>query len=269
MDSFELNKIIGAILGTLLFVMGIGFIAEAIYEPSASGPGYALPEPKADQTADNGAPAAAAVDIGTLLAKADPKAGEAAVKKCQACHDFTEGGPNKTGPNLYDVVERQIASHPGFSYSAALSAHNKDKWTYENLNAWLTSPKTFANGTKMTYAGDSDDSDRANIIAYLSTLSHSPKPFPAPRAPAGGEAPASGQTTSGSSSVAPAAAVPTPSTMETNGGANAVPASSAGVSSAAPETASSSAPAASATSSASEAPASSAAAPEASSSAAQ
>jgi cytochrome c len=269
MDSFELNKIIGAILGTLLFVMGIGFIAEAIYEPSASGPGYALPEPKADQTADNGAPAAAAVDIGTLLAKADPKAGEAAVKKCQACHDFTEGGPNKTGPNLYDVVERQIASHPGFSYSAALSAHNKDTWTYENLNAWLTSPKTFANGTKMTYAGDSDDSDRANIIAYLSTLSHSPKPFPQPKAPAGGQAPASGQTTAGSSSVAPAAGVPTPSTNEQNG-QNPTPASSAGVTSASSAAEPSSAPASSAAaSSASEAPTSSAAAPASSSSAAQ
>lgn len=190
MDSFELNKIIGAILGTLLFVMGVGFLAEAIYEPAhSSGPGYALPAPEegGPGTGDTTPPAVA--DIGTLLASADAKAGEAAAKKCGACHDFTSGGPNKVGPNLYDIVDRQIASHPGFSYSAALTDKASEKWTYENLNQWLISPKAWAPGTKMTYAGDKDDTDRANIIAYLATLSASPKPFPAPAAPAAPAAP--------------------------------------------------------------------------------
>src|SRR5205085_11949057 len=122
----------------------------------------------------------AVAEIGTLLPSADPKAGEATAKKCASCHDFTEGGPNKVGPNLYDVVDRPIASHPGFYYSDALGAKKADKWTYENLNQWLISPKAWAPGTKMTYAGDKDDKDRANIIAYLSTLSKSPKPFPPP-----------------------------------------------------------------------------------------
>ena len=202
MDSFELNKIIGAILGTLLFVMGIGFLAEAIYEPAhGTGPGYDLPAPAEDATGDTTtAPPAAVADIGTLLASADPKAGESSAKKCGACHDFTSGGPNKVGPNLYDVVERQIASHPGFAYSDALKAHGSDKWTYENLNQWLISPKAWAPGTKMAFAGVKDDKERANIIAFLSTLSASPKPFPAP-APA---APAASSEAPASSSVAPA-----------------------------------------------------------------
>jgi cytochrome c len=201
MDSFELNKILGAILGTLLFVMGLGFIAEAIYAPHAAGPGYNLPAPS-DENPNAPTQPAAVVDIGTLLAKADPKAGADAAKKCQSCHDFTEGGPNKTGPNLYGVVDRLIASHPGFDYSADLKAHGTDKWTYENLNTWITAPKAFAAGTKMTYSGDKDDQDRANIIAYLGTLSHTPVPYPAPAAPQTSEQPTSSQVVSGVSSAA-------------------------------------------------------------------
>jgi cytochrome c len=203
--DFELNKILGAILGTLLFVMGIGFLAEAIYEPiKGAGPGYALPEPQVDTgTGDDGSVTTPQVaDIGTLLAAADPTAGAASAKKCQACHDFTSGGPNKTGPNLYDVVERVMGSHPGFGYSAGMLEHQAkgDTWTYENLNQFITSPKAFVPGTKMTFAGIKDDKDRANVIAFLSTLSASPKPFPAPANPAGA-APAE-QTTE----AAPAAA---------------------------------------------------------------
>src|SRR5689334_4361580 len=100
MDSFELNKILGAILGTLLFVMGIGFVAEAIYAPRATGAGYALAGASEEANPNGPAAPAAVVDIGTLLAKADPKAGAAAAKKCASCHDFTENGPNRIGPNL-------------------------------------------------------------------------------------------------------------------------------------------------------------------------
>jgi len=207
MDSFELNKIIGAVLGTLLFVMGVGFLAEGIYHPIEDrGPGYALPEPEPTATADAGAAAAApAVDLGTLLAAADATQGAAAVKKCQACHDFTDGGPNKTGPNLYDVVDRPIGSHPGFSYSDGMKEHNAkgDIWSYENLNAFITNPKEFTPGTKMSFSGVKDDKERANILAYLQTLSASPKPFPAPQAaaPAAGEQPAA----EGAQPAAPAA----------------------------------------------------------------
>ena len=114
-----------------------------------------------------------------LLASADVAKGEAAHKKCLACHDFTKGGPNKTGPNQWDVVERPIASHEGFAYSDALKAHANEKWTYENIFTFLNNPKAFAPGTKMTLSVKSP-TERANILAYLRTLSDSPKPFPAP-----------------------------------------------------------------------------------------
>lgn len=208
MDSFELNKILGAILGTLLFVMGVGFLAEAIYHPiEGAGPGYALPvgEGASDET-PGGPETPNVVSIGTLLAAADPVAGQASAKKCQACHDFTDGGPNKTGPNLYDVVERVIGSHAGFAYSAVLAEHQAkgDTWTYDNLNAFITSPKAFATGTKMTFAGIKDDAERANVIAYLSTLSASPKPFPAADTAAPAAEPSSEAPMSEAPSEAPA-----------------------------------------------------------------
>lgn len=206
MDSFELNKIIGAILGTLLFVMGVGFLAEAIYHPiEGRGPGYALPEPAATETADAGAaPAVAETPLPVLLASADAKQGEAAVRKCQSCHNFVKGAGNKQGPELWGVVGRPEGAHEGFAYSDALKAHNAngDVWSYENLNHFITSPKTYAPGTKMGFAGVKDPVERANILAYLQTLSDSPVPFPtADAAPATDAAPASDAT-------APAAETP-------------------------------------------------------------
>jgi cytochrome c len=182
MDSFELNKILGAILGTLLFVMGVGFLAEAIYHPAAAGPGYALPEPEGGGEEGGGGEVVAAVSIGTLLASADATQGADQAKKCGACHDISEANTNKTGPGLYDVVERVIGSHPGFAYSAIMQEHQAagDTWTYDHLNQFLISPKAHMPGTKMTFAGVKNDGERANIIAFLSTLSASPKPFPAP-----------------------------------------------------------------------------------------
>jgi cytochrome c len=183
MDSFELNKIIGAILGTLLFVMGVGFLAEGIYAPIVTQQSsYDLPEPAAN--ASTTAAAAPSVPLPELLAKADPQAGADSAKKCQSCHDFTEGGPNKTGPNLYNIVGQKIADVPGYSFSDALKAHASETWTYDNLNKWLTSPKAFAPGTKMTFVGIPDDSERANVIAYLRSLSHNPVPLPAATAAA-------------------------------------------------------------------------------------
>ena len=250
MDSFELNKILGAILGTLLFVMGVGFVAEAIYAPAHNpGPGFDLPAPDEQASGDTGTNEPVKVaDIGTLLAAADPKAGEASAKKCASCHDFTSGGPNKAGPNLYDVVERGIASHPGFAYSEALKGKSGETWTYENLNAWLTSPKAYAPGTKMTYAGDKDDADRANIIAYLASLSASPKPFPAPAAPeASGDA-SSAAPAEPSSSEAPAMSseAPVASSSEAAPAASSSEAPPAASSSEAPAVSSVEAPASSA-----------------------
>jgi cytochrome c len=211
MDSFELNKIIGAILGTLLFVMGVGFLAEGVYAPRAAGPGFALPEPEGTEHGGETV-AVAAVPIGVLLASADAAAGENSAKKCQSCHNFAQGAGNKTGPELYDVVERLIGSHPGFAYSPGMEAHKAagDTWTYENLNAFLTTPKAFTPETKMNFSGVKDDKERANIIAFLATLSASPKPFPpAEAAPAAGAAPAAE-----GAEAAPAATEAAPATTE-------------------------------------------------------
>jgi cytochrome c len=183
MDSFELNKIIGAILGTLLFVMGAGFLAEAIYEPiEGPGPGYELPEPEGEGGHEP-VEEPPAVDVGTLLAAANPEQGQAtASSRCGSCHNFAEGSGNKQGPELWNVVGRPIASHAGFNYSNALAAHSSDTWTYENLNGFLLAPQAFAPGTKMNFGGLKNDQDRANVLAYLSTLSASPMAFPLPAA---------------------------------------------------------------------------------------
>lgn len=222
MDSFELNKIIGAVLGTLLFIMGVGFIADAVYNPiEGKGPGYALPEPEV-AAAGEATAAAPEVPLGVLLASASAERGAAAAKKCQSCHDFSEANANKTGPGLYEVVGRLEGSHDGFAYSDALLAHNAagDTWTYENLNRFLTRPADYAPGTKMNFAGVRTAEERADILAYLQTLSASPVPFPAaeaaPAEAAPTEAPAAeAPAAEAAPAEAPAAATETPTTTQT------------------------------------------------------
>ena len=198
MDSFELNKIIGAVLGTLLFVMGVGFLAEAIYHPIENrGPGYALPEP---EVAEGGAPVeeAPVTPLPVLLASASVDNGAAAVRKCQSCHTFGEGEAAKQGPNLYHIVGAPKAHMEGFAYSDILLQQQAEgqTWTYENLDAFLTNPRDYAPGTKMAFAGVRSPEERADILAYLQTLSSEPVPFPEPEAaPAEEAAPADGEVT--------------------------------------------------------------------------
>lgn len=177
MDSFEFNKLAGAVLGTLLFIMGLGILSDAIFHhgvPKQSA--YALPSAGAE-TASAGAPAAAAAaPIGERLAKADAKKGEALIKPCAACHAFEKGGANKVGPALYGVVERAIGSHAGFAYSDSLKGKG-GKWDYANLDHFIEAPKGFASGTKMAFGGEKDAGKRADIIAYLRSLSDSPAPL--------------------------------------------------------------------------------------------
>jgi cytochrome c len=177
MDSFELNKIMGAILGTCLFVLVTSFTAGAVFSPRMpEKPGYEI----AVQEDTSGAKPAAAEPTKTfeeLAASASVDKGKAAAKKCEACHSLEKNGPNKVGPDLYDVVNRERASHAGFNYSAAMKAKG-GKWTYDDLYQFIKNPKAFIPGTAMGFAGISKDSERADLIAYLRTLSDNPAPLP-------------------------------------------------------------------------------------------
>ena len=177
MNSFEVNKVLGAVLGALLFAAGSGFVAELIYHPRPAGKaGYDLPEPEPQAAA--AAPEAKVEPIAVRLASANVEKGEAGTKACHACHNFEKGGPNKVGPDLYGVVERPKGGHAGFEYSAALKEKG-GAWTYDDLDAFLTNPKAYAKGTKMAFAGIAAPQDRANVIAYLRSNADSPKPLPA------------------------------------------------------------------------------------------
>jgi cytochrome c len=176
MNSFEINKILGALLGTCLVLVAMHIASGAIFtqEPPAK-PGYEI---AVKEEAPVGAPAAPAeVPIETLLASASTDRGANVAKQCQACHNFQEGQGPKIGPDLYGVVGRPIASAPGFNYSAALKSKGGN-WTFDTLNTWLTKPSAFAPGTAMTFAGLSNEKQRADVIAYLDTLAANPIPLP-------------------------------------------------------------------------------------------
>ena len=181
MDSWELNKMAGAVLGTALLVFGLNELRGIIYHSAnPAKPGFAIQVNETPAGGGESAGEATKLSIGALLAKADPAKGQATAKACQACHDFTKGGPNKVGPNLWDVVDRPIASHEGFAYSDSLKQHAGDKWTFDNLNTFVHDPKSFAPNTKMTFSGIKRDPDRANVLDFLHTLSDNPKPLPPP-----------------------------------------------------------------------------------------
>lgn len=178
MDSFELNKILGAVLGTCLALLALNITASALFTaPTPAKPGFEIAA--AEHPAAGAKPTAAEPEepIAKLLAAATPERGEQAAKPCATCHTFTKGGPNKIGPNLWGVVGRPKGTEGGFSYSDAIKSKGGN-WTVEDLNAFLTSPRTYAPGTKMSFAGLPKGSDRANVIAYLNTLSDNPAPLP-------------------------------------------------------------------------------------------
>lgn len=197
MDSMEINKAAAAVL-----VAGIGFalsavIADAVVHPARLDHA-AIKIDVAQASSAGPAPAAPpAVPIATLLASADPAAGATYAKQvCSACHTFDEGGRAGVGPNLYNVVGGPHAHMQGYDYSPALKA-KAGPWTFDELNAWLTQPSAYAPGTKMGFAGISNDKTRANVIDYLHTLSHTPEALPAPPAaatPAAATTPAAAPT---------------------------------------------------------------------------
>lgn len=179
MNSFEFNKIAGAVLGTLLLVFGLHNLSGIIYHTEKpEKPGYAIEVAEATAEGEADAPAKEIVPIAVRLATADPAKGQASAKACMACHSVEKGGPNKVGPGLWNVVEAPIGTHAGFAYSDALKAKAGTAWTFAELDAFITNPKAYAPGTKMGYAGMKDDVKRADLLAYLRTLADSPKPLP-------------------------------------------------------------------------------------------
>ncbi len=179
MDSFEFNKYAMAILGVVFLVMSLNFVSDGLFHSE-------VPAHNDDdiEVASNSGSAEASgpayEPITAMLASADPAAGEKVAKKCTGCHTFDEGGKNDAGPALYGVVERAMGAVDGFGYSAALKAYGEGKtWTYEELNGFLWKPKKYLKGTGMGFGGLKKVQDRADIIAYLRSLSASPAPLPA------------------------------------------------------------------------------------------
>ncbi len=178
MNSFEINKILGALLGTCLVLLAVHIASGAIFTPPVPAkPGYEI-EVKAEQPAKGAGEApAAAQPIEALLPTASAEHGAQVAKQCGICHTFQEGQSAKIGPNLYDIVGRDVASAAGFNYSAALKAKG-GTWTFDALNKWLTDPRADVPGTAMTFAGLANEKQRADLIAYLDTLSKKPVPLP-------------------------------------------------------------------------------------------
>jgi cytochrome c len=176
MDSFEINKILGALLGTCLFLLAVHIASGAVFTPPVPAkPGYEIAVK--EEAGQQAAAKLAEQPIENLLASASVEHGAQVAKQCTICHNFQEGQGPKVGPDLYGVVGRPVASVPGFNYSAALKAMG-GTWTFDALNKWLLDPRADAPGTAMTFAGLSNEKQRADVIAYLNTLSKTPQPLP-------------------------------------------------------------------------------------------
>jgi len=179
MDSFELNKIMGAILGTCLVLLSLNIVAGMVFSTHAPAkPGFEIVVTQVPAGATKG-PATQEADtpIATRLASADLSRGETSAKKCVACHTFGKGEPNRVGPNLYGIVGRKIGSVQGFNYSASMKKQTGN-WSFDELDHYLKTPQGMIPGTNMTFAGVARASERGDLILYLNSKADSPQPLP-------------------------------------------------------------------------------------------
>ena len=180
MDSFEINKIIAAVLMVALLIIGIGKLSSVIFHvEKPKTPGYAIEveQAVAASTQSSSEMTEEKVDIVSLMAMGDVNNGEKIFKKCAACHSIVKGGANKIGPALYNVVGRKVGAVSDYKYSKALSGYGKE-WTFDELNGYLIKPAKWIKGTKMAFAGLRKEQDRASVIKYLNQNSDSPLPLP-------------------------------------------------------------------------------------------
>ncbi len=180
MDSFEINKIVAAILLVALLVIGISKVSNIIfYVDKPETPGYfvEVEQVSTSSTQTSSITAEEKIDIAALMAMGDIASGEKVFKKCAACHSIVKGGKNNIGPALYNVVGRQVGSISDYKYSKALSEYNKE-WTIEELNGYLIKPAKWIKGTKMAFAGLRKEKDRASVIKYLNQNSDNPLSLP-------------------------------------------------------------------------------------------
>lgn len=182
MDSFTLNKAAGAVLMVLILTMGVGIVSDVIFHPTIPGkPGYEIVVESAQDATSTVQAEPDVVPISERLLAASASDGANVAKKCAACHTFNEGGENKSGPALWDIVGRKPGGHDGFRYSSAMASYGEanPEWTYESLDNFLAAPKKYIDGTSMGFAGLRRPEERANMIAYLREQSGAPKPLPA------------------------------------------------------------------------------------------
>jgi cytochrome c2 len=215
MDSFEVNKILGALLGTCLVLLAVHIAAGAVFAPEKPAkPGYVVAMTEEQPAAASGkTPAEAPIE--TLLASASVAHGQQIAKECELCHNLGKGQGTKIGPDLYGVVGRKVASEAGFNYTAALKDSSVAKsgngtWTFDKLNKWLTDPRADVAGTAMTFAGLSSEKQRADVIAFLN--SNSDKPLPLPKVAQ--TPPPTKTATAANEPVKPAAAAPAKASFE-------------------------------------------------------
>ena len=175
MNSFEINKIITAILVTILVVFGIGKISDTIFDKDDKDiVAYKVEAPEGELTQ---ASAESSLDISALLAMGEVAHGEKVYKKCKACHSIKQGGKNNIGPKLWNVLFRPVGSITDYKYSKALSSYGKE-WSWEEMNGFLIKPSAWIKGNKMGFAGLKNEKDRASVILYLNQNSDNPKPLP-------------------------------------------------------------------------------------------